>query len=107
MPGRARHPDGGTASGTASGALGGDLDGRADCYERPHPEDVAIRHAHASVRDGLPQQRRSVRAVDADDAAARPVRKSRVRARLEGEPPEDLGGRDEPPGDVEEAEWGL
>ena len=59
-----------------------------------------VRDAHAAVRDGLAEQLRHARAVDADDAAARPLGELRVGARLDGEDAEervvvrDEAGRD-------------
>src|SRR5215210_6150041 len=70
-------------------SLRDDLNGRSEPDERSHANDVAIAHAHAPVGDGLAQEPRRGGAVDADDAAARPVGEPRVRARLEGVPSED------------------
>ena len=59
------------------------LIGRADGDDRAQVLDIFVEESDAPVRDGLADELRRVRAVDADDAAAGPVGELRVPARLE------------------------
>ena len=60
-----------------------DHDRRADRQQRPEPRDRRVGHPDAPVRGGARDERRLVRAVDTDHAAARPVAERRVGARAE------------------------
>src|SRR4051794_3763250 len=61
-----------------------DVDRRAALGEPVQPQDVAVAQADAAVRGPAGDQARLVRAVQADNAAARPVRQRRgVRARAD------------------------
>ena len=75
------------------GRLRHDPDRRPDRHELLQPEDRLVRDPDAAVRDGLPEQRGRVRAVDPDDAAAGPLAQLRVGARLEAVRAQDRGRR--------------
>ena len=80
-----------TASGRARGS--GDGQRRADRHQLRELQDVGVAQPHAAVRDPPGDQPRRVRAVDADDAAARPVgQRRRRRARDERQRPVDRAG---------------
>ena len=62
---------------------GEDVDRCSERGEGAQLDDVVVAHADAAVRDGLSDQLRFAGAVDADDAAARPVAEVGVGTGLE------------------------
>src|SRR4051794_20276728 len=61
-----------------------DDDGRPAGRQAVEPLDIAVLQAHAAVRRTAGDELRLVRAVEADDAAAGPVRQARrIRARAD------------------------
>src|SRR3954451_11265852 len=70
-----------------------DVDRRAEWHEARQLPDLRVGHADAAVRGTARDEARLVGAVDAHDAAARPLRQPRVRRRAKGDRPV---GRAEP-----------